>query len=530
MEGKWAFMFILLTLTYILIYIIINVERTNIMNNWVTKRCELPIVITASYFKPLSDKRSTSEFTKENFEFCMKSYVDSFMSQFLKPILGIFNSQSDTTNSLSGVINGVKKIAATLYGEFSSYVDSLFKKVYRSTHQISRIVQYLQMAINRMSGIAVSMIYTGLTVFRGILNTIQFTIKIILIVCAILIALIIILWFILFPIIPIILTTLGVIIYTVSLFSNVMSSSIQMDAQSKQGGFCIAEWEKISVYENNKLIEKDISKIKVGDILNDCGIVTTVIKMKGKGITLYDINGINLSGTHLIYGTDGEWKSVINDERSIITHKESSTLYCFNTTSNKFPVIKNDFVLYCRDWEEIPNDNIEFYKEWEKIIYKKLNNSSESISYIQHILSLIGNNNVVKTKDGYTHITDIEIGSFILDNNGKEQEVLGIIEGQISNSKDDGGLWIAGCYVYDKKWNKENNLGYGTDIVYGRNLITETGEFIIYSGGKFGDKTSSVDSLFEKRIRDFTEIGYMCIDETYSFIESILRIKNISNK
>ena len=48
----------------------------------------------------------------------------------------------------------------------------------------------------------------------------------------------------------------------------------------------------------------------------------------------------------------------------------------------------------------------------------------------------------------------------------------------------------------------------------GITLITDSGDFIIW------------DDDFKKEIivRDFTEIGYDCIHETYSFVEARLRI------
>ena len=52
-----------------------SVEKKSIMKNWNTNRCRIPVMFTGSYFKPADDPRTPSEFSKDNFEFCMKQLV-----------------------------------------------------------------------------------------------------------------------------------------------------------------------------------------------------------------------------------------------------------------------------------------------------------------------------------------------------------------------------------------------------------------------------------------------------------------------
>ena len=55
----------------------------------------------------------------------------------------------------------------------------------------------------------------------------------------------------------------------------------------------------------------------------------------------------------------------------------------------------------------------------------------------------------------------------------------------------------------------------GTETVYGLSLLTESGEVIIWD-----PRTKK-----EKRVRDFTEVGYYAIHETYSYVDARLRMK-----
>ena len=86
MESKWPFMLITFGLIFALGLTISKLERTSVMNNWTDRRCELPVVMAASFFKPADDPRSTGEFAKDNFDFCMKSFIDKFMTIFMAPM------------------------------------------------------------------------------------------------------------------------------------------------------------------------------------------------------------------------------------------------------------------------------------------------------------------------------------------------------------------------------------------------------------------------------------------------------------
>ena len=86
MEAKWPFLLLTCILLVALGALIVRLDRVNVMDQWNTRRCEIPVMFTASFFKPDEDPRSTSEFSSANFEFCMKSSIDSFMSRMMAPI------------------------------------------------------------------------------------------------------------------------------------------------------------------------------------------------------------------------------------------------------------------------------------------------------------------------------------------------------------------------------------------------------------------------------------------------------------
>jgi hypothetical protein len=532
MESKWPFMLITFGLLFALGLTISNIERSSVMNNWDKRRCEFPVMASGMFFKPDWDPRSKNEFAKDNFSFCMKGYVDKFIQIFMTPINYIFGKQLNVAGSAIDMINTIRNIAQSLYNTFLSFLDHYWRQFNASVFEMSRIIQYLRMAMRRLNAMMVNMIYMGITIFRGMINTIQFVIKVILIICGILLGIIIILIFILFPFIPMILSVLGAIIAVVLVFTMVIAGQMgdALEAEDDRGGFCFSKYTKILVKSNGKNIFKNVSEVKVGDELGgNCGKVTAVIEMSGKDVPLYNLKGIYVSGTHLVKGEDGIWKSVSQDPRSNKTENQSDILYCFNTTSHNIPVFSPELtsetaeksVIVFRDWEEISDDDEKGQYTWNYLILKKLNNLSNYSKWknglkVSSDMPLMGNNMKVKTSRGFVDISKLNMDDKVLDRDNKEQSILGVINGLIENAEDGDGEWNTELYEFGNDvWIKgKSTVLSGSNSIKGKTIITETGEFIIWDSNE----------KKEKIVRDFTDIGHKSIHETYPFVAARLRV------
>ena len=523
MEAKWPFFLITFGLLFALGLTIAGLERSGVMNNWPNRRCELPVMAAAMFFKPDSDPRTKSEFASENFEFCMKTYVDKFMALLMAPVNMLFGKQADIASSAVGMVDTIRQIAATLYNTLSSYLEQYYLKFNASIYEISRVIQYLRMAFRRANGMMMSMLYSGITLFRGMLNTIQFVIQVILIICGIMLAIIIILIFVLFPVIPLILSVLGAIVATVLSLTMVMSSEIANQANSDKGGFCFADNTQLFVKRDNKEVLIEVKDIKLGDELITGEKITAIIQMDGKGVQLYNVNGIFVSGSHLILGTDGLWKSVSKDERAKKAINTSEILYCFNTTTHTFPVYSpelNKSIMF-KDWEELDENDKKGQYLWSFTVLKMLNSDLNYRLWKYGIkptdeLPLIGRRKKIKTTDGFVEVEKLRLFDKILDRKGKEQRIIGIIHANVDDMEDDG-KWNTELYeeTEDKVWIRGSaNFIRGTETAVGITVITETGEFIIWD--EMDEK--------EKIVRDFTEVGYKEIHKTYPLVDSRLRL------
>lgn len=533
MEAKWPFMLIAFGLILALGLTIAKLEKTTVMNNWTKRRCEIPVMMTASFFKPDNDSRTSSEFSKDNFEFCMKSYVDKFIGLFMGPIQTIFSKQVNIASSGVDNVNTLRGITHTLYNSLLSFLDPFYRKFIAGVHQMSRIVQYMHMAIKRVNAMMIGMLYSGITMFRGMLNTIQFVMKVILIVCGIMIAIMIILIFILFPFIPMILSVLGAVVATALSLVMVVGGQVKDmadTANNSKGGFCFAENTTISVIRNNQQIPVNVKDIKIGDKLaNSCGKISAIIIMNGENIPLYNINNVFVSGSHLVLGTDGIWKSVASDERAKKTENNSKRLYCFNTTSHTIPIIADKIVTLFRDWEELDDKDLKGQWLWNYTILKILNKNSSYSKWKNGLqpsttFPLMGHDILIKTIDGFVPISSLTIeNSIVINKDGRKEKVLGIIVGEIDNITitNYNGKWHTELYELNNNvWKKgKSTINSGNNSTIGYSIITESGEFIILDENQ----------QKEKVVRDFTDVGYKRIHETYPLVASRLRLLNANN-
>ena len=507
MESKWPFMLITISLLFGLGVIIAKMERTVVMNNWDKRRCDFSIMAAATFFKPDFDPRSKNDFANDNFSFCMKTYVVKFIELFMKPINAVFEKQIGVAGNSADMVNTMRSITKSVHDAFTSLLGKYVYKFNSTIFEMSRIMQYLGMAMKKLNAIMVSLIYVGLSVFRSIVNAIQFIIKVILIICGIILGLMIILIFVLFPFIPLIVATLGAVVAIITIISVAVVGAIAgSSAADLATQICFAKDTKIVCEDGIKCV----SEIKLGDKLKGCGEITATIKLSGKGVKLFDICGIHVSGSHLVKGE--VWNTVAQDPRSIQTDIESDILYCFNTSSNNIPVQGKEIVIF-RDWEEI--NDIESQRIWSYMILKKLNNLCHYSKWKDGIKpsEIPIMNAKVKTVRGFVNISELDLSDKVLDRNDKEQAIIGIIKGKISDVKKETELhteWHTELYELHDVWIKgKSTLVPGSETIEGRTLITETGEFIIWDGA-------------EKLIRDFTDIGHDAIHETYPFICSRL--------
>jgi len=466
-----------------------------------------------AHMVPTSKDVNRSEFAGDNFTFCITKLIDASIALMLSPVLSIFNSQLNATAPIQESMNSLKTSASSLVmGPITSLFGFMWKKLGGILYQIIRIYTNLHSSFDRVFGITLSSLFAGISMFKGIQNSINFIIKVCIIILIIIMALMIIMFFALLPLMPVIMTTIGIIAATAYGASvNGMGFCDAGDENCRKDSFCVAPGTLVATFEGWKPVES----LRCGENL-DKGVVEGILKVQIRNPKLVDISGVIVAETHLVYDTASKtWIPASESAHAKpYTHGDVDTLYCLNTSNRMWRVKCADGSLLLRDWEELPTEPT-IDALWEKSVYLMLNPAKKYVYDSYPGRGLLGPATFVTIHGkGRIHLEDVCIGDHITCSSGYTK-VIGVYVDTSEKQPSSGpnpAIWT---------WQKSSSVWAhpyrSTPAIssVGYHLVTESGTFFI-------DVYDSVPIL----VRDFTEVGYDRIDETYAFVLSRLNVRN----
>lgn len=509
----WPFILLTIGLTAVIGYAITQIEKDKVMANWSNRRCDIPIMTMARYFKPSDDPRTATQFAQDNFMFCMDELAKKATAVAMMPVNKVLGAQVSVAGIVTTVFNSIRNMLKVIYDAFLSYMEDYLRKYTAVADQIRNITVRLRTAFNRVNTILLSTVFMGLSIIRGIMNSVDFVIKVVMIILAIMIAIIILLFFILFPFMPLIFSVIGAIMA-------VAVGSVAAEASSFRSGFCFAPDTHISMKNGDSI---PIKNIKIGDILADGSTVESIFVMSGRDVPLWHIDSIYVSGTHLVQSeTNSEsWHPVAEDPRAVRTSYMEGYIYCLNTSSHIIPIENgNGQIIHFRDWEELDNLDSKGHFEWNFNVSRELNASQSYEKWGPFARGLIAypalsSNTLINTPDGLVPLSSIRIGDIVHGQDMKPTEVLGVCTVRTYIQNPSENVWASNMIYLDSDgiWKRTTPISLSTHMAVGTHLITESGTFMT---------TTTIDS---KQIlyRDYTEVGYQHIERINKCVESRLR-------
>lgn len=492
---------ILLTLVFVIGFarIMVMSDLENIKNNWAQHRCDPTVMMFASLFKNKDDPRSDFQFTTDNFEFCASEIAKSALSVALKPVMDVFYQMANAAIQSIGFTMNLRTLGANLFNGLNRMFDIFTRRFNLTFHELH--VSFLKQftALEKANAIAIASVFSGISLIRSILNFFKLMIIVSIAILVIMVVLVIFLWFIFAPVTPLIIVAISVIAATGS------AGAVGGMADA----FCFSK--------NTTILLRDgycsIQDIKIGDTLADGSSVTAKMIFNSDGSEeLYFINGVIVSGSHLIY--DGSVPIFVKDYKDAVPCEEKvSELYCLNTTSHKITVLSGNGPLEFADWEELGDDSM---LSWDEYVRNFLNNASSKVAVKNSVLeseSGFDISSLVTTKTGTIEIYKVGLGDIIFDGefwtkivgsvyiDGDHTEIMG----RINSCKLSGASWI----YENKKWIRAiESKQWKVEVPVKRliSLFTESGKFM-------------VDGVV---VRDFSDVGIHNINKTYDFTLSRL--------
>ena len=473
------------TLAFISIfaYSYAQLELNEIKAHWNERRCE-PLVMVMAALVQVDPNKDPTAMAIENFEFCIGNIIDSSIAIFLAPMLELFSFQLDATKPINDSMNYLRGMAGSLLKPLNDLFNTLWAKLMVVVYQSARIFFQLYSSMDRIFAIATATVFAGMSMYKGIQNAMGFVMQVIIAILIILSVLVVFLFFVMWPVIPLILTMIGILSTTVYA-ANVSGMS---------GSFCVAPWTMVKV----KGGYKRVNELVPGEDL-DNGVIEGILAVEGGSCVRID--GIVISKTHLIKHDD-QW-IMAGEHPAAEPADYVGLLYCLNTSTRVWSVRGTDADHVLRDWEELP-DSKESDLAWEALIYSLLNKDTHKTLRSAPGRGLFGADTVIYTLDSEKPISKVAIGDYVRDKAGYTR-VIGVYKDTselVPRSGPSPAVWS-----YSGRWIHPHVQDCLPKVKAGYQLVTESGTFIVESN---------------KLVRDFTEVGANRIHETYTFTADFL--------
>lgn len=416
--GGSLVLFIIITLViFILIsYFHVMINTQPIIEDWPNQRCK-PSIIPFAGFITHPEGVSATEYTSQNFTYCIQNILSNITGDALIPVTYLTNFLQSVANEIQSAIQSIRAMFNKIRTSFQSISEEIMGRLMNIMIPLQQIIIGFRDLVGKIQGSMTAALFTllgGYYTLQSLMGAIAQFVVIILIALGVIIA---ILWIIPF--------TWGFAIANTVIFLAIaipmaIILAFMVDVLKVNPNLSIPSikcFDKNTSIQMNDGSSKKISSIEVGDVLINNNIVTGKMKVATKGSTMYILNNIIVSDSHIVKYNDS-WIPVSKHPNAIkLDSYNEEYLYCLNTT-NKIIEINN---LTFTDWDEIVDDKL------DEIIRNTPNNN---IHFIHKYLDcgFVGSTKImVQNKATYLKTIDIDKIKIndILENGEK---VYGIVE------------------------------------------------------------------------------------------------------
>jgi hypothetical protein len=510
MEGVFATLVTTLGLTVLFSIVLVYSDIEEIKSHWNTRRCELPIMITAGLYKPKTYTKSSSDFASENFNYCGKKIAQEVIRVGMAPYYAIAGQQSNAQSSVANSMNNMRGMLATTTSQFTDYTKLQYKKYESMIVGITKSYMHFKFALGRVQGILYSLIYLILSLSTAMFNTLKLTLFAVKVFLGILMAMMILLFPVLNPFMLII-TSATIIVAAFGLAA----------ADAADDAMCVDPDASVRMADGSK---KPLKEVKIGDILYASNSTDTINRVEGILVadgtktSLYEIDGVSMSGSHSIFYKDS-WILAKDHPKGIHVSKSLPQLICLNTTNHEVPIVGKKGTILVSDWEEV--STLQGQKAWIDYVHLVLNGGYTNVSKYPSAIPLVSSTTRIFSEvRGSIPIESVELGESIQTKDGFTT-VKAIYSGIIQVSSIpttpewiSDGVWLSIKWPFwSTSYNGIKRNLKGKYFIDGYFLITDKDTFILERNG------------LPIIVRDFTEIGSKNIDQSYTMIQNFMNKK-----
>lgn len=347
-------------------YTVIN-NTQPILDDWANQRCN-PSVIPFTGMINAPEGTSSIEYTAENFEYCIQNILSGLSQEALAPIYYLSSIQTTIMNSLSSDINAVRGMFDNIRDSIEEQGSDLFNRSLNITLPLFYMLRKIESIMGKTQGAIVTGIYTlyggFLTMESGFLFIYEVSVNLLWIIFTFIMVCFAVGW--LFPptlaagltassFLALLLIPLVIFVVIMNSINDVFSSS-NPSTPPYVPSYCFPGDTQIHTKLRGFVPMKDL---KLGDVLYDDNVVTSMMKSSSKDSSFYKIRNVIVSGGHPVFEENRGWviASRHTESRRVNEFKEPY-IYCIGT-KNKTIRIQD---LLFTDWDEIDDEDIHALK------------------------------------------------------------------------------------------------------------------------------------------------------------------------
>ena len=419
-------------------YILNNIDP--IKANWATERCS-PAVIPFAGIINRGAGESVLDFTEKNFTGCIQSILTNITSYAFQPVYYIMNNLTSLFSESLDAVNGIRAEFNTIRNSMTGFSTEVMGRTLNITLPVSQMVITIKDMMSKIMGTFSASIFTLFGSFLTLKSFMLFIMELLTVILYIVLGTGMVmfgismiplfgLWAI--PIVAVDLALMISILIPTIVIRDMMSDVLSLSTRSlPENPSCFIGNTALEIKNNRvdgqiEIINKSISSVEIGDVLKTGEIITAIMKFARNGQTIYDNDGIFVTGEHMICIPSAagiiQWIKVKDHIKSIKTELNDEFVYCVGTNTKSF-LIKNKHSLYSHflDWDDITDEN---FKLIERNVLNKIPDFRKKDIHYHLDNGLIGTTMIDLLNGNKITISDINVND-ILENNAK---VTGVIK------------------------------------------------------------------------------------------------------
>jgi hypothetical protein len=425
--GGSVFLFFFLTSVTFLVsgYFFMMMNSGKIKADWMNQRCN-PSVIPFAGFINKPDNMSEFEYTQQNFAFCTDQILIPITLEAVNPFSYIVDAFLAIYTAMAAAINAIREVFDKIRQALAAFLNEILGRLSNFILPVIELILSMKDSMGKVIGVMTTSLYTTLGAYNALKSMLGSVLEIaIILLISIVGAVILQFVFLLIPftapfasIIIGILTAFYVSITVVLLVLVVfLNDTMQVHANGTIPSLPPVPMPP-SCFDKNtqlKLVDgtyKAIVDIEVGEELYENGKVTSKMKLDASRMTMYNLNGVIVSGCHYVnIPKYDDWIQVKNHPESLLLESYNEPyIYCINTTTKTINI----------------GDDI--YSDWDEVLeylYDGLFKKEDLEKFHKYLDAGLAKTTKITLRDGsIRNIKDIEVNDILL--NG--EKVYGVVE------------------------------------------------------------------------------------------------------